>query len=202
MELSEVIKRSRDKESDIVNAYLYGSRVYQTFNKTSDYDFIFIVLEGSKSREQFSDNLININYFTISEHLERISSHEISALEVLFLPSKYVLKENLKFTFTLNKEFLRRSLSAKSSNSFVKAKKKLTIQKDYNYEVGVKSLFHSFRIIYYGIQIARHGSIADYTEANSLLFEMKQIYQWEDMFDKYKKNYNALLTEFRKLCPL
>lgn len=201
--LSDILQRTKDKSENIVNVYLYGSRVYQTHTDKSDYDFIFIVLNGTKTREQFSDSLINVNYYTLFEHHKRLVNHEISALELYFLEdTKYILKEDMKFSFKQDNECLRRSLSTKSSNSFVKAKKKLTIEKDYDYNVGVKSLFHSFRIIYFGIQIAKYGKIVDYSEANSLLFEMKKLYNWSDMFTIYKKEYNKLLTEFRRLCPL
>jgi len=110
--------------------YQYGSRVYGNFRKNSDYDFV--VITNNKPNNQYSDNLININFYTPEEHQQRIDDHEISALECYFLDPKFVLMEKKKFTFNLDLVKLRHSLSAKSSNSWVKAKKKLTVEKDYD----------------------------------------------------------------------
>jgi hypothetical protein len=96
---------------------------------------------------------------------------------------------------------LRHSLSAKSSNSFVKAKKKLTIKKDFDLNLGRKSLWHSFRIIDFGIQIIKYNKIIDYKSMNDLFNDIMQYYSWIDLFEEYKIKYNNLLTEFRKLAP-
>jgi Polymerase beta, Nucleotidyltransferase len=83
MNYEEILKRAGLKDSDVVNCYLYGSRVYGNYRKDSDYDFIVIV--KNKTVDQFSDNLININFFTPEGHQHRLNEHEISALECFFL---------------------------------------------------------------------------------------------------------------------
>jgi len=197
MEYQEILNRANQSDFNVLCVYPYGSRVYGNFNKTSDYDFIIIV--KSKNTEQFSDNLININYYTPSEHQQRLDAHEISALECYFLPEELRLKEISKFRFVLDTVKLRHSLSAKSSNSWVKCKKKLTIPVDFDLNIGRKSMFHSFRIIEFGIQIATHGEIVNYASCNDLYKEIMGYYEWTDLFDVFKLRYNALLTEFRKL---
>jgi predicted nucleotidyltransferase len=200
MDYNEVLNRANLKDEDVICAYCYGSRVYGNITKTSDWDFIFIVKE--KTNEQFSDTLININFFDIDGHKQRLVNHEISALETLFLDDKFILKEDMKFDFTLNTKMLRRSLSRKSSNSWVKAKKKLTVEKDYDLNVGRKSLWHAFRIIDYGIQIATKGMIYDYGTRNDMYYEVIYNYNdWSELFENYKKSYNSLMTEFRKVAP-
>ena len=197
MTYKEIINRTGLDNTNVVCIYPYGSRVYGNFHKNSDYDFIIIV--KSKRTEQFSDNLININYYTVEEHQKRLDDHEISALECYFLPEGLKIKDIPKFKFNLNLSSLRHSLSAKSSNSWVKCKKKLTIEKDFDLNIGRKSMFHSFRIIDFGIQIARHGEIVNYSSCNDLYTEIMGYYEWSDLFDTFKIRYNALLTEFRKL---
>lgn len=129
-----------------------------------------------------------------------MDDHEISALECLFLNWNDIeFVEKHQFKFTLNTSKLRHSLSAKSSNSWVKCKKKLTIEKDLDLNIGRKSLFHSFRIIEFGIQIAHTGKIYNYGSCNELYKEIMNYYEWTDLFDTFKLRYNALLTEFRKL---
>jgi len=183
-----------------LNIYSYGSRVYGTYNNKSDYDYIVIV--KNKITEQFSNNKININYYTVEEHQQRLDDNEISALETFYLDPTYIIKKTVDFKCKIDLSKLRHSLSAKSSNSFVKAKKKLTVQKDYDLNIGKKSLFHSFRIIYFGIQLAKFNKIADYSECNNLYNEIMSGYdEWDKLFETYKKKHNELLTEFRILAP-
>jgi hypothetical protein len=186
---------------DVVAAYPYGSRVYGTARKNSDFDYI--VVTKKKTNEQYSDSLININFYTPDEHQQRLNEHEISALECYFLPIHLELKEIplVPFTFKLDLSTLRHALSAKSSNSWVKAKKKLTVEKDYDLDLGRKSLFHSMRIIDYGMQIATHGRIVNYGSCNALFQEIMNCYTWTDMFDQYKERYNRMCSDFRVLAP-
>lgn len=196
MTTSEIIKRANLDDANVVCIYPYGSRVYGNFHKNSDYDFICII--KFKKTEQFSDNLINISFYTVAEHQQRLDDHEISALECQFLKDN-PFKANHKFRFDLDTVKLRHSLSAKSSNSWVKCKKKLTIPQDFDLNIGRKSMFHSFRIIEFGIQIATHGKIVNYASCNDLYKEIMGYYEWSDLFNTFKLRYNALLTEFRKL---
>lgn len=204
MTINDIIDRAGLDDANVICIYPYGSRVYGNFHKKSDYDFIVIVKK--KTTEQFSDNQININYYTVAEHQQRLDDHEISALECHFLPIKTLdniswlfEKPYPNFKFTLDLQKLRHSLSAKSSNSWVKCKKKLTVEKDLDLNIGRKSLFHSFRIIDFGIQIAEHGKIVDYGSCNELYQEIMDYYVWDDLFETFKQRYNALMSEFRKL---
>lgn len=197
--LSEILKRTGLNESDIIAAYLYGSRVYRTARKNSDYDFI--VITDKKTNEQYSDKLININFYTAKEHQERLDAHEISALECYFLPKEMVLLEKKNFNFKLNLVLLRHSLSAKSSNSWVKAHKKLTVEKDYDLDLGRKSLFHAMRIIDYGRQIAVHGRIINYGSCIDLFERIMDCYNWNQIFENYKGLYNTMCSDFRIHAP-
>jgi predicted nucleotidyltransferase len=197
---SDILKRTGLKDTDIIAAYSYGSRVYGNITAKSDYDYIIIV--KTKTCEQFSDNLININFFDEPGHKTRILNHEISALETLFLSPEFILKETYKFGFKLDLSALRQSCSAKSSNSWVKSKKKLTIPVDYDLAVGRKSLWHAIRIIDFATQIAKTGKIEDYASCNDLYWEiMENHFDWDSLFETYKEYYNRILTEFRKVAP-
>jgi hypothetical protein len=195
---NEVVKRTGIEP---VCLYMYGSRVYGNYQKDSDFDFIAIV-EKCEPGAQFSDNLINVNFYTITEHQQRLDDHEPSALECHFLGEDFILKEKYLFIrFKLDLVKLRHAVSAKSSNSWVKAKKKLTVEKDYNDRVGKKSLWHAMRLVDFGIQIASKGEIENYASFNEEFLPIMRCYDWEDMYDTYKKKYNEMCTEFRKLAP-
>lgn len=197
--LNEILNKTKLDIRNLIAVYPYGSRVYLTARKNSDYDFIIIT--SKKTNEQYSDSLININFFTPQEHQIRLNEHEISALECYFLPQEQKLFDKGNFTFKLDLATLRKSLAAKSSNSWVKAKKKLTVEKDYDINLGRKSLFHSIRIIDYGIQIAKHGAIVNYGSCNALFEEIMNCYTWTEMFEQYKERYNKICSEFRVVAP-
>lgn len=201
LNLEEIVSRAKLELRHLVAVYPYGSRVYGNFRKNSDFDFIIITRK--KTTEQFSDRIININFYTPEEHQKRLDEHEISALECYFLPKHMVVLETQMslFNFKLDLTKLRHALSAKSSNSWAKAHKKLTIEKDYDLDLGRKSLFHSIRIIDYGIQIATHGKIVDYGSCNKLFEDIMNCYTWADMFDEYKQYYNKICSEFRVVAP-
>ena len=200
MDYRELIKRIKIDDKDILNVYQYGSRVYKTNRNESDWDFIIVL--NNKTNEQFSDNLINVNYYTPLEFEERLNNHEISALECHFLPEEFKWKELLHYSFKLDLVKLRHALAAKSSNSFSKAHKKLTVPKDYDLNIGKKSLFHAFRIISFGIQIAEEERIFNYSECNDLFNEIMSAYNnWDSLFEIYKPRYNELCSNFRLLAP-
>lgn len=190
-------------ETDIYEIYPYGSRVYGTHSDASDYDYI-VVYEGNyqKDGQQYDshDGRISTHTHSIEKWKEHIANHKMFALECTFLEGDYK-----KLPFVLDKSALRVEVSSKTSNSWVKCKKKLEVENDYT--TGIKSLFHAFRMPTFGIQIAKYGKIVDYTEANSLWFDqfkamLTERPSWNDIKEIYQPQHNALMTEFRKLAEL
>lgn len=184
-------------------SYLYGSRVYGTNTKYSDWDWIIVAWEAPTLNDP------NHTFYTPSEFILQMQMHEISVLECLWLPEDCVQsgpfgdKWNPLEAWELHLPTLRNSLSQKSSNSWVKAKKKL-LQGDYH--LGIKSLFHSFRILEFGTQIATDGKITSYGAANWLweelmLLSKNQKASWGELESLYKNQYNQLRTKFRLLAP-
>lgn len=192
-----ICKRIGMNPNNVVSLYHYGSRVYGNYTDKSDWDFICVVKD--KPNEQFSDNLININFYTIESHTQRLLNHEISALETLWIDPIYTDRH---WSWELNLKRLRKSLSAKSSNSWVKAKKKLTVEKDYDSKVGKKSLWHSIRIFDFGYQIATEGKIVNYGSCNDIYFDiMYNYHDWETLFNRYKNVYNGYRSKFKEVAP-
>ena len=178
----------------------YGSRVYGTAGKDSDEDYLAIVPANRRADtgEEYQRDNVNIHIFNRRDFQDQLNRHKIHALEAYYLPDGRVAKE---FTFALDLGTLRSELSQKASHSFVKAKKKLEVEKDYY--IGWKSLFHSLRILIFGTQIASTGRLSNYAAANRFWFEIRdaQQYNWEYFKDKYQPVYNSLATEFRKAAP-
>lgn len=196
------LKNMIQKDNNITNAYQYGSRVYGTHNEKSDYDFILVVKQNDeKLMDCYSD--VDINIYTEKEFSEQIKAHEISVLECLFLKEDKIIKNEETFIehFILDKNQLRTSISQKSSNSWVKGKKKFIIEKDFNPYVGKKSIWHAFRMLDFGTQIAKNGFIYDYTSSNHLYNDILACNSWEEVEQKYKQKFNEYSTEFKKVAP-
>jgi hypothetical protein len=187
--------------------YPYGSRVYGTASERSDVDFIAIIDHDIDSPTRLDLPHLNANVTVYSAKLfqAKLDEHEISALECFFLPERLILKKTIDFSFTLSLPKLRSAISSKSSNSWVKTKKKLTVDKDYAPYIGIKSLFHCFRIIDFGKQIATYGTIKDYGSSNfiwqELIIKRPEEWTWQELESKYKYRYNKACTEFRLLAP-
>ena len=192
-------------DENIISLYQYGSRVYGVNTDKSDFDYIAVIdddydIEDDHMTFDVASSIIDYSLYSKSKFIQLVEEHEISALECLFLDPKFVLKETHHPNFKLSLPMLREAISHKSSNSFVKARKKLRFNEPY---IGKKSMWHSFRIIYFGIQIAKFGKIVDYTEANHLYKDIVLNPNEDEQYykDNYLKLHNQLMTQFRILAP-
>jgi len=196
----DYFKASYGLRDEDVLLFPYGSRVYGTHSENSDYDYLAVIPAGRQAdtgTEYRHDNY-NIHMYNRIDWQNQLNDHKIHTLEAYFLPDG-ICKGSFQFKLDLN--VLRHELSEKSSHSFVKAKKKIEVEKDYY--IGWKSLFHSLRILTFAIQIARDGGIVDYGAANHYWTEIRdaQQYKWDYFKQKYQPEYNRLASEFKKLAP-
>lgn len=189
-------------DPNILNIYQFGSYLYGTNNEYSDKDYIIVAHEFFDSRD------INIHVYTIDGFQKSLNNCEIQMLECINAPAEFVLKKTIDFTVNIELSLLRKSISTISSNSFVKAKKKLIVSGDYDLRAGIKSIYHSLRILSYGIQLAEKGRIYNFKDHNYVYFDivkMSESYQrlelWEMIDKKYRKVYQQLGTDFRKFAP-
>lgn len=180
----------------VLNIYPFGSRVYGNFSDLSDWDFIVIAKTSSPEIEIKFENF-NIHILSEDRFKEGLRNHNIRNIECVMLPSDKILQERIKFDFHLDLSKLRHSVSHISSNSYVKCKKKLS-QGDYH--VGVKSFWHSIRIIMFGIQLSKYGKIVDWSCCNNLWGEINsKKWSFEELDSKFRSYKNTLLSEFRIL---
>lgn len=191
-------------DKEVLNVYPFGSQIYKTNSEESDYDFVVIVNKDVREYSLSSPNhKLNIHLYSPNGFIDQLQQHKIVALECFFLPQELLLKNKLQFPFLLNKEKLRSSISEKSSHSWVKAKKKFEVETDRNVYVAKKSLFHSLRIADFGLQIAQHGKIVNYSSSNDLWFDIitdpKE--DWDHFDKKFKELLNNKMSEFRKFAP-
>ena len=194
-------KLMEDYHIDVIKIYKYGSRVYGTNTKDSDYDFIAIS-NTVPVEQSYSWGNIDVTVYSKDEFQTKLNNHDISALECMWINGIDPI-----FTFNINKETLRESISAKVSHCWVKGKKKLTVgsvppKADDKY-IGLKSIFHAFRICDYGIQIAEFGKIVEYDRSNYIWNALKNFSNdsWDTISSAYKVELNNKMSTFRQFCP-
>lgn len=188
------------------SAFLYGSRVYGSNTEKSDTDVQFIVPDEFEKKADWKNKLkspnLDIHVWSQSDWQFALDDHRVYAIECWFLPENCRLHTGLDFKFKLDKAKLRNEFSRVASNSWVKAKKKMIVEADYNEKIAKKSIFHSFRIIDFGIQIASQGKITNYGSMNHILAELDELpADWDIIDDVFRERHNAISSKFREVCP-
>lgn len=179
--------------------YVYGSRQYGTHRHDSDHDMI-ATLSSTPPLEMFETGNLTIHLYDEATFQRQVDAHCLPALECLFqdglIPHEW--------SFTLDKNKLRCDVSARVSNSWAKFKKKINLHDDH-YR-GVKSLFHCYRMLDFGIQIAETGRIHDYSSANHYWDDIQDFVNEHgvsvpDLDDRFRPGLWELRSKFKKLCP-
>ena len=196
----------------VITMFYYGSRVYGTMTDKSDVDIVAIVdddidLSGYVNGiAEFKKDINDYQFINESTFINMVMEHHIVALEMFWLPSDLIIKGDVKRYepyFKLDKWKLRQVVSGIASNAYAKAHKKMTVEKDYDLYRGQKSLFHSIRVMVFGIQIAKYGKIVNYQEANqywTMIYAMKDS-PWEVYKQTFKPIINQIRSELVILCP-
>lgn len=207
--IDTIVKASGIHPSRVFNVYIFGSQVYGTANKDSDWDIIMVANNSIESTE-IRRGLFNIHVYTPNKFKADLDWHRINNLECIFAPDWAILRETIDYRkdFKLDISKIRHATSHISSNSWVKCKKKLTVADEYY--TGIKSLFHSIRIPMFATQIVNYGRIVDFSCANfiwdRLTFRDKPIYlrdklkwTWDQLDNEFREIHNNVLTDFRKV---
>lgn len=267
--LDILLKNLGIKDEDILNIYLFGSRVYECKSNDvdSDWDFIIVVRNETilpevsetpidsdeapcfsvdEAEDLYSDGApkntssILFEYKNIDGHIYKqlafenaLKAFDIASTEAASMSrnkemAKYIWKQTIKFRIPDNTDrrhnaSIRSSFSRKSSIAFVKCGKKMTLEPIEDYK-GRKSLWHSIRILLFGIQVAKYNRIINYREANQYYedivlnklpcetetFSIAPIQEGQSEREwtwlQYKKKYNELKTKLnnvlRQVCPM
>jgi predicted nucleotidyltransferase len=169
------------------NIYLYGSRIYGTATPDSDWDIICIVaalLEHEEKRVKVDNDLLNIHLITPDKFQRGLENHDIMNLECYFSPDWARLQEKIELKFVLNKKKLAKNIIAQSFSSWQGGKFKLNNGDNYR---GLKSVFHSLKMLIFALQIAEHGKITDFSAANYLHKEINECDEID--WDYFKETY-------------
>ena len=197
--ISDIINHSGLHPKRVHNIYIFGSRVYKTNTDNSDWDIIIVANNSVEATELcgLKKGIYNIHVYTPNKFQEDLDWHRINNLECIFAPEWAKLKEDRKWELKFDIAKLRHATCHISSNSWVKAKKKL--EQD-DYYIGVKSLFHSLRIPMFATQIATSGRITDFSCANFIWNKIRsKRWTWEELDDEFRELRNQVQTDFRKV---
>ena len=184
----DIIKASGMHPLKVKNIYIYGSRVYGTARPDSDWDIIIVGMNLNEHEEhRFTlDNgtLLNIHIYTTDRFKRDLEMHNMMNLECVFAPEWAVLQEKMDFGFELNKKRMVKTLLNASHNSWRGAKRKLL---DCDIYRGLKSVFHSLRILMFSNQLGESDKITDFSESNYLFTEINECDEidWSYFKEKY-----------------
>jgi len=200
----EITKRHKLIDFDeVISITPYGSKVYGTATEKSDLDFV--VIHSGTNDELYTSDMIDVHFISLNTFKELLDKHDIMALEVYYWNKQFNPSAKISnlIDFNLDKVKLRKSISAIVNNSWVKAKKKMTLPDENSY-IGLKSLFHSFRILDFGIQLATNNKI-NFSSKNVFWEELKELWnvtqKWDDFYNRYKQKHNHLMSEFKQVAP-
>ena len=107
----QIIEKTDIHPLKVRNIYGFGSRVYNTYDDFSDYDYLLV---GASLNEHTEFNPIkddmNVHIITPDKFKEGLESHQMHYLECIFAPEKFILQEkiNYKKDFSLDKNRLKR----------------------------------------------------------------------------------------------
>lgn len=195
------------RDEVVLNIYIYGSQVYGTATDASDIDFLVVVEDGA-SYLRFEDGYVDLvedhdfHFMSRSDWDEESRLQTVKFMECYYLDETFKIKQSYPIKIEVDLVAIRRSFSSVSSNSYVKCRKKLEVVEDYNYYVGVKSLFHSLRILDFGIQVATGQGINYHSFTPYYDDIVNSGRGWDELKAQYKPIYNKLRSKFKQVAPL
>lgn len=194
-------------DDNLVQVYPFGSRVYGSQREGSDYDYIVIVKRYPSTGSLIEVDDITMHLFTVEGFQIAIDNHDVRALEAIYLNKRlgrFLIPKNFK----IDRGKLRVSFSTVANGAWIKGKKKLIVAADYDKLLAIKSIFHSIRILDFGIQLASEGDISIPSNCNWLLKELLDLsvhYEREELWEKIHSRYSSKFKEmshvFKGLAP-
>jgi len=197
----QIIEKSEIHPLKTRNIYLYGSRVYGTHNEDSDYDVILVganLVERTEKNLEIDGKRLNVHIITPDAFKRSLENHDIMNLECYFSPYWVRLQEKEQIKFILNKKKLAKNIIAQSFNSWRGGKHRLNEGDNYR---GLKSIFHSLKMLIFAIQIMENGKITNYSAANYLHKEINDCNEidWEYFRETYLPFKIELENKLKKL---
>ena len=188
--------------STSINIYEWGSRVYRTSTDSSDWDYIAVVPDDFPKKTdqyEFGNHTYNIEHE--SEWLYKLETNAVEALECVSLhqwDENLIIKETKQYPFHFHPRVAHSAISERASIAWVKGKKKLTLEKDFDWRGGKKSIWHCIRLYDYGIQVASNcGCVFDFSSCNSFYADIvlnSHGLNGKEEWEYFKKYYQPIVN--------
>jgi predicted nucleotidyltransferase len=188
---------------EVLAVFEYGSQVYGTATVESDYDFIIVMRGAMLPSGAFRDNAISNADWSIQGvvysrggFLDAINNYEIGALECLSLDPSQVIVNDWDFKVTnWNTKTMVKAIIRKASDSRHLSKMQ---SKNGDKERAIKSMFHSLRILHFGLQLKEHQKVVNFQECNGLYEDFKKLKPENFDSRNYFRIFDELLIQLRK----
>ena len=193
----EIIKIIKIHPFKVKNIYLFGSQVYGNQNEDSDWDFI-VIANSMMAKEEIRHENLNIHIHTPDIFLDGLKEYQMQYLECIYSPPFAKLQERMiqpDKNFSLKLDMLKYKGITQSFNAFHKAKERILDGELYR---GVKSLWHSLRILHFFKQIVDNERITDFSSANVFWDMLKEDIENQDEWNFYKMKYLPIKIELEK----
>jgi hypothetical protein len=155
------------------------------------------------AKEEIRHEKLNIHIHTPDVFMDELRQYNMQSLECIYAPQFARIQEKLVLpdkNFSLKLEMLKYKGMNQSYTAFHKAKERIIDGEIYR---GVKSLWHSIRILQFFKQIILEDSIYDFTSANHIwdmiLEDLKTHGEGgDDDWDFYKAKYLPIKIELER----
>ena len=171
------------EDSNVLNAYVVGSHLWETCHKNSDWDLV-IVLDKLTSPKPLNLHRSNLEAFILSldQYSELIRTHSMQVLITVWLPESCILREtvNPKKIFQFSQPALIAAIEHSKERDLRIAEKHFHKGDS---KKAKKVLQHCIRYLNLGAQVSSRGAICDYTSANEYREVILGNYssQWPDL---------------------
>lgn len=199
--LSSIIAAFDLQDSNVLNAYVVGSHLWETCRKNSDWDLV-IVLDKLPSPKLLNLHQSNLEAFILSadQYTELIQTHSMQVLITVWLPQCCVLRESVdpKKIFRLSQPALIAALEHSKERDLKIAEKHFCKS---NSKKAKKVLLHCMQYLNLGAQISTKGAISDYTSANEYRETILGNYsgQWHNVIASVQHIIDQLQHEIQSL---
>lgn len=204
------------RREDLLNVYLFGSRLYGVATPDADYDLICIVegeyFHGAKQYEETrhlgganeptaaTGTLeVTLNLYHIQFFRGLLERNMINSLMCLCMPRECAWLERWPLPAmedVLRVPALQKAVLMDSSHNLAKAKR-LWFEGDTR--KSKKNIVHGLRYLHYALQLADYGRITDYTTGNVYWRDIMSSASenWDDYERVYKPIYQTMMHQLK-----
>lgn len=108
--MSEFITKLKLHNSNVLNIYLYGSRLWDNYNEESDYDLIIILKKSKKDKEGVHVENIDATLYSLEAFQVELANNKFLPVMTQISRDRSVILERHNFRFTLDRSKLQDSV--------------------------------------------------------------------------------------------